>query len=117
MLFLMGALKCKGTDCVNGMMYYSFLLLGGSEIYRRKQRLQDSAGTPAGGFASELMGELGFFAMLHFWMVSGIMAYEAIAGWIEFMTGIMVPGIQEITIWNTLAFGMMAAGTAIAALR
>lgn len=117
MLFLMGALKCKGTDCVNGMMYYSFLLLGGSEIYRRKQRFQDSAGTPAGGFASELMGELGFFAMLHFWMVSGIMAYEAIAGWIEFMTGIMVPGIQEITIWNTLAFGMMAAGTAIAALR
>ena len=28
MCFLMGVLKLKWPDCMNGMMYYSFLLIG-----------------------------------------------------------------------------------------
>lgn len=117
MTFLMGALKLKWTDCMNGMMYYAFLLLGGNEVYRRKLRPGDSVTGRQGGSVSGFMSEFGFFATLHFWIISGIMAYEAAAGWMGFITGFLFPGIRDVTIWDTLAFGLMAAGTALAALR
>lgn len=117
MTFLMGALKLKWTDCMNGMMYYSFLLLGGSEVYRRRMKPGESMigrqGSPVSGFMSEFC----FFATLHFWIISGMMAYEAVAGWMGFITGLLFPGIREITVWDTLAFGLMAAGTTLVALR
>ena len=56
MCFLMGALKLEWPDCMNGMMYYSFLLIGGNEVYRRKSGLQGSMNAPADRFIDEFMG-------------------------------------------------------------
>lgn len=122
MSFLVGVLKLKWTDCVNGMMYYSFLLLGGSEVLRsevsrRKLRTQDCVNGPADDFISGFMNDFGCFARLHFWILSGIMAYEAAAGWMGFITGMIYLGIWKITFWDTLAFGLMAAGNTLVALR
>ena len=117
MCFLMGALKLEWPDCMNGMMYYSFLLIGGNEVYRRKSGLQGSMNAPADRFIDEFMGEFGLFAALQFWIISGMMAYKAVAGGIGFIIGILFLGIWEVTFWDTLAFGLMAAGTALVALR
>ena len=46
-----------------------------------------------------------------------MMAYKAVAGGIGFIIGILFLGIWEVTFWDTLAFGLMAAGTATVALR
>ena len=43
------------------------------------------------------------------------MAYKAVAGGIGFIIGILFLGIWEVTFWDTLAFGLMAAGTALVA--
>ena len=104
MCFLMGALKLEWPDCMNGMMYYSFLLIGGNEVYRRKSGLQGSMNAPADRFIDEFMGEFGLFAALQFWIISGMMAYKAVAGGIGFIIGILFLGIWEVTFWDTLAF-------------
>ena len=46
-----------------------------------------------------------------------MMAYKAVAGGIGFIIGILFLGIWEVKFWDTLAFGLMAAGTALVALR
>ena len=79
--------------------------------------MQGSMNDPADRFIDEFMGEFGLFAVLQFWIISGMMAYKAVAGGIGFIIGILFLGIWEVTFWDTLAFGLMAAGTALVALR
>ena len=54
-----GSVKLEWPDCMNGMMYYSFLLIGEMRFTGRKSGLQGSMNAPADRFIDEFMGEFG----------------------------------------------------------
>lgn len=117
--FLLGALRLGYAGCVNGMVYYSFLLVLCDHIGRKRQLDEGNGGSPVRpGIIPEILAEgYSFFATLHFWIFSGLIAFHGAMGWMEKFLGRLIPSQFEITFWSALALGLTAAGIALIALR
>ena len=111
MTFLMGAFGLGYSDGLNGMVYYSFLLVLWD--YVRKNQIQKGREIlMPGAFEREFQ----FFVMLHFWIFSALMAFQAAMGFLDVLTGNLLYPAFEITPWSTLALGLTAGGITLIAL-